>query len=185
MFALRFLLSLSLVGFAATVAQADGARNKAVALPAPQSSVVVTVERGVRVWRPLGTDGGYGSYPQSASLNSGSEPSVQYVTPNGYGAAGIYGGIGGLSSGKKHERLNGFGVGTKHVNVTIKGWPSRPHKPMTMGHSGGGMKNGTFGRHLGGHAGGMNGGSGPKHVAFAVKGGGGKPRGMGHGRGHH
>jgi hypothetical protein len=167
---LRFLLSVSLLGLAATVAQADGARSKGVALPAPQSSVVVTVERGVRVWRPLGTEGG-DIYPQTASVNSGSEPSVQYVTPNSYGVTGIYGGFGGFSKGQKHERRNGVGFGPKHVNVNIKGWSPRPHGPKFA--------------HVSGHHGGMKGGGGPKHVAFVVKGGGGKPRGMGHGRGHH
>ena len=95
---LRFLLSVLLLGFAAKLAQADGEAVKAnrVALPAPQSSVAVTVERGVRVWRPLGTDAsGAAYYPQSASVSSGSEPSVQYVTPNSYGVTGVYGGISG------------------------------------------------------------------------------------------
>ena len=168
---MRSLLSFSFLGLAATLAEADGARTKGVALPAPQPSVAVTVERGVRVWRPLGTDGGVAYYPQSASLNSGSEPQVQYVTPNSYGATGIYGGFGGFGHGQKHERRNGVSGFSKHVNVTIKGWPLRPFGPK-MGH---------FSEH---HHGGMKGGA-PKHVAFVVKGGGGKPHGVGHGRGHH
>lgn len=171
---LRFLLSVLLLGFAAKLAQADGEAVKAnrVALPAPQSSVAVTVERGVRVWRPLGTDAsGAAYYPQSASVSSGSNPSVQYVTPNSYGVTGVYGGISGFGQARKHERRNGVSGFSKHVNVTIKGWPSHPHGPKKIAH---------FGGH---HHGGMKGGA-PKHVAFVAKGGGGKPHGMGHGRGH-
>jgi hypothetical protein len=188
---LRFLLSLLLLGFAATLAQADGdvVRTKSVALPVPQASVAVTVERGVRVWRPLGTDAsGEAYYPQAASVNSGSEPQPQYVAPNSYGVTGTYGGIGGFGvfgQANKHERRNGvfFGSrqvtrskhfsGSKHVNITIKGWAPRSHGPMKIGHSGG--------RH-----GGMGGG-GAKHVAFVGKGsglGGGAKHGGGRGHGH-
>lgn len=177
------LLAVSLLGFGATLAQADGDAVKAnrVALPAPQTSVAVTVERGVRVWRPLGTDpSGEAYYPQTASVNSGSEPRVQYVTPNSYGITGGYGGFGGFGNAKQHDRRNGvsFGSrqfsGSKHVNITIKGWAPRSHGPMKMGHFGGR------------HHGGMSNGGGPKHVAFVSKGGsGGKPRGMGRGHGNH
>jgi hypothetical protein len=101
------------------------------------------------------------------------------VTPNSYGVTGGYGGFGGFGQTKMHERRNGVSFGSrqfsrsKHVNITIKGWAPRSHRPMKMGQAGGR------------HHGGMSGGGGPKHVAFVGKGSGGKPRGMGHGRGHH
>ena len=173
---LRFLLSVSFLGFAASLVQADGAKKKSVELPAPQPSVVVTVERGVRVWRPLGTDAGGGYYPQSVSANSGSEPQVQYVTPNsygGYGVTGSYGGFGGFGFARRYERRNGAGLGfgSKHVNLNIKGLPSRHHGPKMSGYGGR-------------HQGGVKNGGGPKHMAFVGKGGGAKPRGVSHGRGH-
>lgn len=182
---LRFLLSVSLLGLAATVAQADGAKSDGVALPAPQPSVVVTVERGVRVWRPVGTEGG-GTYPQAVSL--GSEPSVTYVTP-GSGVTGVYGGFGGFSNGKAHqkqERWNGASFGSRHVNLNIKGWGARSHGSK-VGHIGGRRHGGMMGggpKHAGFHKGG-----GQKHVGLVSKGGGAKHiGGGGHGRGrggHH
>ncbi|MEQ1697170.1 MAG: hypothetical protein ABL901_15150 [Hyphomicrobiaceae bacterium] len=178
---LRLLISVSLLGLAASVAQADGARRKGVALPAPQPSVAVTVERGVRVWRPLGTGGG-DYYPQTASVNAGFEPSAHYVMPNGHSAIGVYGGFGGFSKGKTHERLNGAAFVSKHINVNIKGWGARPH----------GFKAAQFaGRHHGGmngrggaKQGGFGAGGGSRHAVIAGRGGGAR-HGGGHGRGHH
>ena len=99
-----FMLSLSVVGFTLTPALADGNKveHKAsgVAMPAPQSSVAVSLERGVRVWRPVTSEGSEGYAPQTASTGTTETP--QYAATNnstgGYGTYGNYGSYGTYGS---------------------------------------------------------------------------------------
>lgn len=113
---LLFLLSIVCLIGGPALADGDSVKERKVALPAPQPSVVVTVERGVRVWRPLGTTGGVeaGSVWPARATQSYSEG---YALPS-YGApvvgiAGGFGGYGGYGSrhgwhGKKNWRGHDF-----------------------------------------------------------------------------
>ena len=96
---LRLLVSMSMVFLVSGSVLADGVertsrKTAAVSLPAAQPSVAVTVERGVRVWRPLGTDGGVETgYPQFVTL--GPAGGTIAVPVYGGGAGGLFTGFGG------------------------------------------------------------------------------------------
>ena len=93
------VFSLSLGGLSA---RADGDRTHAgqhTALPPPQPSVVVSLEHGVRVWRPV-TDSAEEYDSQPGYQGGGVEPRQMAVpnlrgAPAGYDGYGVYGGIGG------------------------------------------------------------------------------------------
>jgi hypothetical protein len=139
---MRLLISTLLVaGFAVSSALADGMSQADVAaakgghpvaqardgkhdvgVPKNQSSVVVTIERGVRVWRPIVEAPDYGDgYEVVAPRVAGAEPQYYgngYYNGGGYG--GYYGGGvigGGLGNGAGYgqnyrgSERNGAGVG--------------------------------------------------------------------------
>lgn len=161
---MRLLLSALLVGgFAVSSALADGVSKADVAtakgghpvpqahdgkhdvgVPKNQSSVVVSVERGVRVWRPLveapTSEGGYEVVqPRAAS------PDPQY-TGNGYYNGGAYGGgyIGGgfgnssaVAQTDGRANFNGSGGGLRFADkrdgkANNPLFIRDPHKRMTV-----------------------------------------------------
>jgi hypothetical protein len=107
------------------VADAPGAKS---GLPAPQSSVVVTMERGVRVWRPVGLPAQMGpmpaAYPQQANYTESTAAQAAPSPNYGYG----YGGSGGLYSGGNGTNGNSgapifYGVGDPRHTGQVAGKP--------------------------------------------------------------
>ena len=163
------LLSISLLCFGVTSAMADGTRvnkraekpaavptTQAVEMPAPQSSVVVAAERGVRVWRPVTGEAETSYYPQAASQAAASDqqPAQSYASSGygGYGTGGIYGAAGlGVNSATQsavQAPLNGVGAPVPNQQVASRepanpnpymhkikgdGREERSHKPMVKG----------------------------------------------------
>ena len=91
------LLAALVATFALTSALADGDRaatgEPKAGLPKPQTGVAITMERGVRVWRPVPNitvvdDGTY--YPQASSYSNSSAPVTgsDYTLGNQYGTGG-------------------------------------------------------------------------------------------------
>ena len=121
-----FMLSLSVVGFTLTPALADGTRveQKAsgVAMPAPQSSVAVSLERGVRVWRPVTSEGSEGYAPQTASTGTTETP--QYAATNnstgGYGTSGTFGSNGIYGSNGSRGSRGSFGSAARISSLNGK-----------------------------------------------------------------
>ncbi len=116
----RAALSLALAALYAIPALADGEpagrRHTGLKLPPPQSSVVVSIERGVRVWRPV--TAAYAAInvpdayaPDYPSYGAASPSAPDYGT-GGYGfdyGWGLPYGYGyGYGYGHRHERLNGL-----------------------------------------------------------------------------
>lgn len=163
----RLLFVFAMILLPAGLAAADGldAKRAKVALPAPQSSVAVTVERGVRVWRPLGTDGGIEG-AIAVPVNLTPPGGAAYVVPLSGGGGGVFGGFDGFSPrhgshgdrGMKVWRGQGFaprqpavfwghGRGSKRLifsgRVTKRvAWTGHGH-----GHAFGGKPRGVGGKH--------------------------------------
>jgi len=109
----HLLFALSFICLTCGSAVADGASQKkrTVSLPAPQPSVAVTVERGVRVWRPLGTTGGFESGPVWPVRYSNARSDYYAVPFYGAPIVGLAGGFGGYGSrhGMRGQKWRGHG----------------------------------------------------------------------------
>lgn len=200
--------SLALAALSAIPALADGESSirvhSGLTLPPPQPSVVVTIERGVRVWRPvtaayaaihdpdaLEPEAAAPSYPAYGAYGSGS--GFGWGFPYGYGYGEGYG------AGKKRERLNGLNPSLTPPSAaagfaTVRG-PRYPRAaPDRIRIIGSGLPRGTYrpqlnihvnigpGPYVGGHRIGVHGGA-PARLAL------GGPRGLaapsgGHRGGH-
>lgn len=129
----RTAFSLALAVLSAFPALADGEpagrERSGLTLPPHQSNVIVSIERGVRVWRPV--------TPAYLAVNNPDAyaPDYEAVTPSysSYGTNGYDGGQGygygngygwglpyGYGFGRKRERLNG-------VNPLISQHPALSH----------------------------------------------------------
>ena len=199
-------LVVLLTSVALTPALADGERaakpQAKVELPTPQQSVVVTVERGVRVWRPVIGNFGAGDYPQAADYSRGTAGpyasngySNGYAPGNGYGSGYGYG-YGGFFANNRHDRR--FGVSSfpqrapRFAMGPVVNRPMMGHQPVNvvffvkpMMHPGP-MGHGPMGHGGPGHGGGPMMGHGGK-VAYAPAGHGGQHMGgmhAGHPGGH-
>lgn len=157
-------------------ARADGSEPRGVALPKPQPSVVVTVERGVRIWRPTGTDETVYGAPMALRTDDGAL--VQYDAPGPGVGGGLWGGFGGWGSGRSGHGKFGhgrFGIGRFHGKDRgryVNGWIGFGPR---------------FGWHRYGKPGGptFGGKKGPTHAGFGGFGGKGKVGGGHRGGGHH
>ena len=114
---MRFLVAVVSFGIGVAAARAEGSSaptSKSTALPPAQPSVVVTLERGVRVWRPVSesVDERYSqpSYQAPADAPFRQAAPTSYEAPYGYGAYG-YGGYGNYGSG-----AYGYGVQSGYGN---------------------------------------------------------------------
>jgi hypothetical protein len=140
----------------ADVARAKGQSVASEAdLPAPQPSVIVTRERGVRVWRPV-VDAPEYVQPTESPVYAAVQPpyadqsaATGYANPAGYGSYGSYGGLGtnGIGHGKNGDGLNGVGVTN-----------ARDHNGNPRGHHHVENQRGEAG-HARGHAGNMHSGT--------------------------
>ena len=111
------VLAVACASSASTSSKADGPaphRSAELRLPAPQPSVDVRIERGVRVWRPIIEHGdsddqvGYDapSYTYVPSVADGPRPYVGLASGLGYGGYG-YGGYGY----SRYSDHGGYGYG--------------------------------------------------------------------------
>jgi hypothetical protein len=169
------------LALAAVPARADGElQSSEVELPKPQPSVVVTVERGVRVWRPVGgaSDAGSASVAAAEPVTGdgagrallGSDNGTRYALPGygyGFGIAGKVGRNGDKGHGR-YQGYNGYAPGVGGTKVHLVGPRFAPqgaaprgrnivvHMPSPRMHApaahGGGMKmaHGGMGGHMGG-----------------------------------
>jgi hypothetical protein len=136
---MRLLVTTVAIFVAATGAvSADGMSKANVSaakagLPAPQPSVAVSMERGVRVWRPVidaYVAGDRTSYPVYSAPVGDAGQGAAY---GAYGYGGAYGLSGGFGtnkagSGKRSERLNGSGFSS-----VMPGQVSHGARPIGMG----------------------------------------------------
>ncbi len=190
---MRFLpVAAVIASFMALPALADGGSGR-VELPPPQPSVVVKIERGVRVWRPVT----YPSIPETSSVMPASVASDDAPSPRIYGGGGgvgLYNPLFGFGfKNRMHHGQRGHG---RNSHVTVNGMGSfqnrvlRPraaphgtklvinlhapamHAPAArVGH--GPVRHGGFGKM-----------GGAPHVAMHAGGHGGRAHAGGHGRGH-
>lgn len=110
----RVALCLALAALSAIPARADGDTSQ-VKLPPHQSSVVVSVERGVRVWRPVTAT--YAVGDQENEAPEGNSAAAAYAPSYGTGGSGFgwglpygygYGAGYGHNNGRKHDRAYGM-----------------------------------------------------------------------------
>jgi hypothetical protein len=158
---MRVLISTLLVaGFAVSSALADGVSQADVAaakgghavvqahsnktdvgVPQNQSSVVVSVERGVRVWRPVVEATGDGGglivrEPQTASADTQGNRNG-YYNGGGFGG-GAFGNGGGVAQNDKYANFVGAGGGQGNTRDKRDGGSNKPlfirdpHKRMTV-----------------------------------------------------
>jgi hypothetical protein len=145
---LLFLVAVMSLALGGISVRADGGAYPAhaTALPPPQPSVVVSLERGVRVWRPITDSDGYGSQPVSLGVVETPRFIDTPVGFGGYSGYGVYGGYG--ARGKHHERYGALRgrllpyrhhvFGGKHrTHVVVNSRVSAPHFGRVRGHGGG------------------------------------------------
>jgi hypothetical protein len=155
---LRFLVAVISLALGGISVRADGGAYPAhaTALPPAQPSVVVSLERGVRVWRPItDSEGYYGSQPVSQGVVEAPRFTEAPVGFGGYSGYGVYGGYGdfGLAQGygARGKHYEGYGSlrgrqlpnrhpvfgGGHRTHVVINSRVSAPHFGRGHGHGGG------------------------------------------------